>query len=149
MADKIDFEFMQKAVDCSKNAPAKATCFRVGAVLVDSKRNLIASGYTLEFGEGWHAEEVAIKKAIDAGVDIKGTTIYSSLEPCSVRKSRKSDCSSLLILKGIAQVFYALAEPPVFVVCEGENKLKKAGIKTERIKEFDEEVKEINKHLKF
>ncbi len=147
MADAIDVEFMQQAIAISKNSPAQATCFRVGAVLVSNERKFIANGFTLEFGEGSHAEAAAIKKALDAGVNIAGATIYSSLEPCSVRKSGKKDCSALLIENKIGQVFYALAEPPIFVVCEGENKLKASKIKVDKINGFDEMVKEINKHL--
>ncbi len=147
MADSADLDFMQQAIEVSEMAPALPTCFRVGAVLVDGHRKLISKGFTLEFGEGWHAEAVAIKKALDAGVDIKGASIYSSLEPCSVRKSGARDCSALLIEKGISKVFFALAEPPIFVTCEGENKLKTAGIKVEKINEFDDQVRDINGHL--
>jgi pyrimidine deaminase RibD-like protein len=147
MADAIDNEFMQQAIEVSKHAPARKNCFRVGAVLVDNNRKLISSGYTLEFGEGWHAEAAAIKKAQKSKVPVKGATLYSSLEPCSIRKSGNKDCCALLKEEGIAQVFFAMCEPPIFVNCTGESKLKEAGIKVEKIENFKDTVKEINKHL--
>jgi pyrimidine deaminase RibD-like protein len=141
MADAVDLGFMQQAINASKNSPPRANCFRVGAVLVNKHRQLISSGATLELGEGWHAEAVAIKKARDAKFTVYGGTIYSSLEPCSVRKSGGKDCVSLLIESGIAQVFYAMAEPPIFVTGIGDSKLKASGIKVEKISELEEAVK--------
>ena len=147
MTDAIDLDFMRKAIEVSREAPASPNCFRVGAVLVNDKRQLLSTGFTLEFGQGWHAEASAIKKAQDASFEVRGATIYSSLEPCSIRKSGNKDCAALLIEKGIAQVFYAMTEPPLFVNCQGESKLKAAGIQVEKVKELEEAVKEINKHL--
>ncbi len=147
MASAVDIDFIKQAIEVSKNSPAKPTCFRVGAILADKEYKFIASGYTLEFGEGWHAEAVVIKKAKDAGIKTEGAIIYSSLEPCSVRASGKKDCSALLIENDIAQVFYALAEPPIFVTCEGNKKLQEAKIKVEKINGFDQAVKDINAHL--
>jgi diaminohydroxyphosphoribosylaminopyrimidine deaminase / 5-amino-6-(5-phosphoribosylamino)uracil reductase len=147
MADAIDLNFMRQAIEISKSAPARPNCFRVGAVLVNNKRKLLSTGFTLEFGDTWHAEASAIKKAKDAKLKVRGATIYSSLEPCSVRKSGGKDCAALLIENGIAQVFYAMAEPPIFVNCQGERKLTEAGIKVEKIEELEATFKEINKHL--
>ncbi len=147
MADAIDLDFMRHAIEVSKSAPARPNCFRVGAVLVDNKRRLLSTGFTLEFGDGWHAEAAAIKKAREAKLKIYGATIYSSLEPCSIRKSGGKDCAALLIENGIAQVFYAAAEPPIFVNCQGERKLKEAGIKVEKLEELEASFREINKHL--
>ncbi len=147
MADASDLEFMKQAIEVSKKAPVRANCFRVGAVLVNNKRQIMSTGYTLEFGLGWHAEASAIKKAADANKKMRGATIYSSLEPCSVRKSGGKDCAGLLIEKGITRVLFAMAEPPIFVNCQGESKLKAAGIEVEKVEELEAAVKEINKHL--
>jgi pyrimidine deaminase RibD-like protein len=147
MADSVDLDFMRHAIEVSKKAPARPHCYRVGAVLVNDKRQLLSTGFTLELGDGWHAEAVAIKKAQKAKLNVNGATIYSSLEPCSVRKSGGKDCASLLIEKEIAQVFYAMSEPPLFVNCQGESKLKAAGIKVEKMQELEESARKINEHL--
>jgi len=145
--DSIDADFLRQAIDVSREALASMTCFSVGAVLVDKDRNFISNGFTQELGEGWHAEAVAIKKAIDTGFDPKGGTIYSSMEPCSVRASGKGDCSTLLIEKEIARVVFAFKEPPTFVIGEGKKKVEAAGIVVEQISDFEDAVIEINKHL--
>lgn len=147
MSSPKDNEFIRYAVDMSKMAPAKPTCFRVGAVLVSENQHILATGYTLELGEGWHAEAVAIKKALDKNFRVRGATMYSSLEPCSIRKSGGRDCAALLIESGIKRVVYAMAEPPIFVNCDGTSKLKAAGIEVEKVEELESLVKEVNKHL--
>jgi pyrimidine deaminase RibD-like protein len=145
--DSIDADFLRQAIDISRKAPTSMTCFSVGAVLVDRDRNFVSSGFTQELSEGWHAEAVAIKKAIDTGFNPQGGTIYSSLEPCSVRASGKGDCSTLLIEKEIARVVFAFKEPPTFVIGKGKTKLEIAGIIVEQIKDFEDAVIEINRHL--
>ncbi len=147
MANPTDLDFMRHALEISRNAPASPNCYRVGAVLVNIQGHVLSTGFTLELGEGWHAEAAAIKKAQDKGLLVRGTTMYSSLEPCSIRKSGGKDCASLLIENGIAQVFYAMSEPPLFVNCQGEKKLKEAGIIVKKIEELEAAFKEINKHL--
>ncbi len=147
MADAIDIGFLKQAIEISKQARPAMTHFSVGAVLVDKNRAFVASGFTQELGEGWHAEAAAIKKAMDTGFDPKGATIYSTIEPCSVRASGKGDCSTFLIEKGIIRVVFALSEPPIFVTCQGKSKLKAAGIKVEQIINYKDAVIAINKHL--
>ena len=59
----------------------------VGAVIVKDG-NVVASGYRGETGEGRHAEFCALKKLNDDvdNVDLSGCTVYTTLEPCSIRK---------------------------------------------------------------
>ena len=147
MSDAIDINFLKQAIETSKQVKPSLSHFSVGAILVDHNRAFIASGFTTELGDGWHAEAVAIKKAIDKGFNPKGWTIYSTMEPCSIRSSGKADCSRLLIDKGITRVVFAFNEPPVFVTCEGKNRLKAAGINVEQITDLEKAVIEINKHL--
>jgi len=147
MADSIDIGFLKQAIEISKQTRPSEARFSVGAVLVDQDRSFVASGFTGELGDGWHAEAVAIKKALDNDFNPRGATIYSSLEPCSIRASGKENCAALLIEKGIVRVIFALSEPPIFVVGEGTKKLKQAGIKIEQVNSLGKSVIEINKHL--
>jgi pyrimidine deaminase RibD-like protein len=147
MADSIDIGFLKQAIEISKQTRPSEARFSVGAVLVDQNRSFVASGFTNELGDGWHAEAVAIKKALDGGFNPKGASIYSSLEPCSIRASGKESCTALLIEKEIVRVIFALSEPPIFVVGEGAKKLKQAGIKIEQVNSLEKSVIEINKHL--
>jgi pyrimidine deaminase RibD-like protein len=121
-----DTDFLEQAIALSACAPPSATAFAVGCVIVDSDGNVIVTGYSRELGEHWHAEEVALSKA--AGTSLAGATLYSSLEPCSTRKSRPVSCTQLIIEAGIPRVVFALREPPTFVDCCGAELLAAAGV---------------------
>jgi pyrimidine deaminase RibD-like protein len=124
-----------------------STAFSVGCVIVDSQGKLIATGYSREFGDDWHAEAVAIEKANRAGIDLTGSTLYSSLEPCSIRKSGKMPCCTRIIDHHIARVVFSLAEPAVFVDCQGAETLAAAGIKVVQLAVLGPEVMAVNAHL--
>ena len=79
--------FFLEAVMLASCCPPTEGAFSVGCVVADAQGNPVASGFSREWGPEWHAEEVAIEKARRAGVSLKGGTLYSSLEPCSVRLS--------------------------------------------------------------
>jgi pyrimidine deaminase RibD-like protein len=120
-----DSDFLEQAIALAALAPPSDTAFAVGCVIVDAGV-VIATGYSRELGPHWHAEEVAFSKA--AGISLKSATLYSSLEPCSTRKSRPVSCTQLIIEAGIPRVVFALREPPTFVDCCGAELLAAAGI---------------------
>ena len=68
-----------------------------------------------------HAEEEAIQKALHAGCSLHGATIYSSMEPCSTRKSKPLSCSALILHHGLQRVVFATYEPSHFVQAAGKS----------------------------
>ncbi len=104
-------------------------------------------GYTGETALENHAEEEAITKALAAGADTRGGTIYSTIEPCTVRKSKSESCTDLIIRHGIGRVVFALREPDRFVRCEGVRCLTDAGIEVCEIADFAPDVIRINAHI--
>src|SRR5437867_2983690 len=106
-------KWLSMAIELSRRCPKADHSFAVGAVVVDGADRLLATGYSLELGPGWHAEEVALSKAAEAGLDLRGGTMFTSLEPCSVRLSGKRPCTEHLLAAGIRRVVFALAEPPL------------------------------------
>jgi pyrimidine deaminase RibD-like protein len=70
----------------------------VGAVVVKDGK-IISTGLRGETGEGRHAEFCALKKLNEDvdHVDLSGCTVYTTLEPCSERKSGKIACATRLI----------------------------------------------------
>ena len=122
-----DEKFLLQAAALATGCPPAERGFSVGAVLVKDG-NIVATGYSREGAGNMHAEEIAIAKAREIGVDVKGTTIYSSLEPCHPRLSGKPSCTQLIIEAGIARVVFTLKEPPIFVECKGEETLRGAGL---------------------
>ncbi len=141
-----DTAAMRRVVEISRRSPSRESCYRVGALLkcVDGSQ---FEGYTLETSPTHHAEQAAIHKAQQAGVEIKGATIYSSMEPCSKRSSEPMSCSELIIKYGLSRALFALYEPSHFVECHGAENLRRAGVCVTYMPQFRDDVVEVNAHL--
>ena len=97
----------------------------VGAVLVASNGSTFA-GATEPPG-GRHAEVVALDAARDAGVDLAGATVYTTLEPCS-HHGRTPPCTEALIAAGVTRVVVGIEDPDTHVAGQGIEQLRAAGI---------------------
>ncbi|KAA2253923.1 hypothetical protein F0L68_32170 [Solihabitans fulvus] len=142
-----DRRWLQRAVDLAAHCPPSATAFAVGAVIVDAAGVELATGYSRETDEHVHAEESALVKLDPADDRLPGATVYSSLEPCSVRKSRPRSCTQLILAAGVGRVVFALREPLVFVDCDGAEQLAAAGVEVVRLDEFADQVRAANPHV--
>jgi pyrimidine deaminase RibD-like protein len=94
-----------------------------------------------------HAEESALAKVDPADPRLQGATVYSSLEPCSVRRSRPATCADLIRAAGIRRVVYAWREPVLFVDGQGVEELRGAGVEVVEIGELADEARSMNRHL--
>lgn len=141
-----DDYFMEMAISEGFKAEPSMSCYRVGAVIVSSEGDVFC-GYTGENAPTNHAEEEALAKALAAGADLKGATIYSSMEPCSKRSSKPKSCSELIIENGFRRVLFAFEEPAHFVDCKGRENLLAHGIDVEVKSEFGKGVKKANEHV--
>src|SRR5258708_17045892 len=93
-----DRRWLAAAIDLSRQAPASAAAFSVGALLVAASGEVIATGYSREVDPADHAEEVTLHRA--AGAELGAATLYSSLEPCLRRAPRPASCASALTPAG-------------------------------------------------
>lgn len=141
-----DVELMQRVVEISRRSPQRASCYRVGAI-IKTKSGEIFEGYTLETSPTHHAEQAALHKALQAGADVEGATIYSSMEPCSQRSSEPESCSQLIIRHKMSRALFALYEPSHFVECHGAENLRRAGVEVVQMAQFADEVVRINSHV--
>ncbi|MDX2133066.1 MAG: bifunctional diaminohydroxyphosphoribosylaminopyrimidine deaminase/5-amino-6-(5-phosphoribosylamino)uracil reductase RibD [Planctomycetota bacterium] len=80
----------------------------VGAVLVRDGV-VLGIGHHRRFG-GVHAERAAIDAARGNGHDLRGATLYVTLEPCAA-PGRNPPCTGLVLDAGIAEVVYARSDP--------------------------------------
>lgn len=55
-------------------------------------------------------------------------SVYTTMEPCSVRTSGLAPCANALVDAKIKRCFIGVGEPDDFVQCEGAQRLKDAGI---------------------
>ncbi|WP_069650562.1 deoxycytidylate deaminase [Caloranaerobacter ferrireducens] len=121
-------EYFMEIVNVVKK---RSTCLRrqVGALIVKDKRILsagyngaptglkhcdevgctreklnIPSGQRHELCRGLHAEQNAIVHAANAGVSIKGSTIYVTMQPCVL-------CAKMIINAGITRVVFGGGYP--------------------------------------
>ena len=141
-----DRECLARAVELSRRCTPDPECYRVGAVVVTASGERY-EGYTQMTARKNHAEEEAVAAALQAGADLRGATVYSSVEPCSARSSKPESCSRLLLRLGVRKVVFGLYEPDRFVHCTGALDLRRAGIRTLYLPEFARQILDINAHL--
>src|SRR5580692_3878713 len=98
----------------------------VGCVITDEHDVIIGRGHTQGPGED-HAEIVALREARGRRFDVRGATMYSTLEPCSFH-GRTPACSKVIIDRGIARVVTGMRDPNPRVDGEGARILRNAGI---------------------
>jgi diaminohydroxyphosphoribosylaminopyrimidine deaminase/5-amino-6-(5-phosphoribosylamino)uracil reductase len=101
---------------------------RIGCVIVQDGL-VIGAGVTQAAG-GDHAEVQALKDARARGNEVRGATVYVTLEPCS-HHGRTPPCSDALLAAGVGRVIVAMQDPNPLVAGQGLAKLKAAGIAVE------------------
>lgn len=107
-----------------------------------------ATGFTGEADPAFHAEEAALAKlAGRADLDLGAATIYTSLEPCTARRSRPTACTQLILDAGIGRVVLALREPALFADCDGVATLRRAGVEVVELPGLADQVRDVNAHL--
>ena len=144
-----DAAWMRLAISLAWLCPPSRTAFSVGAVVVDADGAELSRGFSREGGDpAVHAEEVALGKVSPGEPRLAGATIYSTLEPCSERKSRPRTCTELIIAAGLRRVVIAWREPALFVAdCQGAELLARAGIQVTELPEFASDASAPNRHL--
>ncbi len=100
---------MARALALAENGLYTATPNpRVGCVIVKDGE-VIGEGWHERAGEA-HAEVNALRQAKARGRDVRGATLYSTLEPCN-HVGRTAPCAEAVIAAGIARVVAAMADP--------------------------------------
>jgi pyrimidine deaminase RibD-like protein len=127
----VDRKFCEMAIQLSKKSIAEndGKLHPYVGVVVVKNGNVVATGFRGETGKGGdHGEFCALKKVnVDVdNVDLSGCTVYTTLEPCTERKTGKTPCASRLINGKVARVVYGLADKDESVY--GHHALVEAGI---------------------
>lgn len=141
-----DLARLEQTIELAARCPRSDTAYSVGAVIV-TRDGRSFTGYSRETAPNNHAEEEAVLKAVAAGAPLEEATIYSSMEPCSDRKSKPLSCSALIIRHRMARVVFAAHEPDHFVRCSGERLLRDAGIEVSVVGSLAADALRVNGHI--
>lgn len=142
-----DRAWLLQAIDLSRRCPPVHRAYSVGAVIVDADGRKLATGYSREEHPHQHAEEAALAKLPARDTRLRGATLYTTLEPCSARRSATTTCARLAIAAGFARVVLAWREPDLFVECLGVELLTAAGIVVIELSELAPLARAVNAHL--
>ncbi len=135
-----DIKFLKEALRLAKKGTGWVNPNpMVGAVVVKNGK-IISKGYHKKFG-GPHAEIEAFNASKS---DIKGATLYVSLEPCCHLGKKTPPCTEAIIKAGIKKVVCATLDPNSQVSGQGLKKLQAFGIETVVIDELKESARELN-----
>lgn len=129
MFTKEDADFMRLAfAEAHKSLYLSNPNPRVGCVIVKAGQ-VIGTGFTQQVGLA-HAEIEALADARKHGVDLSGSTIYVSLEPCC-HVGRTPPCTHAIIAAKPARVVIAMQDPNPLVSGNGIKQMAAAGIEVE------------------
>lgn len=118
---------MREALDLAHGAIALSEPNpRVGCVILSPDGRVIGRGHTQQAG-GPHAEVMALRDAAAHGEDVRGATVYVTLEPCA-HHGRTPPCCDALVAAGVGRVIMAVEDPNPLVAGQGAQRLRSAGI---------------------
>jgi diaminohydroxyphosphoribosylaminopyrimidine deaminase/5-amino-6-(5-phosphoribosylamino)uracil reductase len=100
---------------------------RVGCLIVSADgATVLGRGHTQASG-GPHAEVMALRDASARGADVRGATVYVTLEPCA-HHGLTPPCCDALVAAGVGRVEIALGDPNPLVNGQGTARIAAAGI---------------------
>jgi len=100
---------------------------RVGCLIVSADgATVLGQGHTQAAG-GPHAEVMALRDARARGADVRGATVYVTLEPCA-HHGRTPPCCDALVAAGVGRVEIAVGDPNPLVNGQGTARIAAAGI---------------------
>jgi diaminohydroxyphosphoribosylaminopyrimidine deaminase / 5-amino-6-(5-phosphoribosylamino)uracil reductase len=148
MSAADDERWMRLAIGLAWQCPPSPTAYSVGAVIVAGDGTELSRGFSRENDPHVHAEESALGKLAPGDPRLSAAAIYSTLEPCSQRKSRPRTCTQLIIAAGIRRVVVAWREPSLFVAdCQGYELLEQAGLVVVELPGLAKQAAAPNRHL--
>lgn len=144
--DANDLKYMQLAIEQAQLSIPAPKAYCVGAVLVLDD-TVLSVGYSREIPGNTHAEECALAKLADPTMDLQQATMYTTMEPCSVRLSGNVPCVSRILEADIKRVVVGVREPPNLVTCEGIKLLEQQGVEVLIVPNVQEDCLRPNKHI--
>lgn len=143
--------YMNLAIKLALKAKAMTSPNPMVGCIITKNGKIVGKGYHKKAGMA-HAEIEALD---EAGISVKGATMYVTLEPC-VHFGRTPPCVDRIISSGIKEVIIGMLDPNPLVNGKGINILKANNIKVqvgfceEKLKRMNESfLKYITKRIPF
>lgn len=140
-------ELMRRTVDLASFAKSTSPRDPKVGVIVLLPDGTVSEAWRGQYREGEHAEYVALDKHL-AMCDLSGSTVFTTLEPCTTRTHQKVACAQRLIEARISRVFIGMLDPNPDIYGRGLKVLEDKGIQVELYPaSLRQQIKAINKEF--
>ena len=144
MGNREDIKYMRRCFQLAANGLGRTRPNPLVGCVIVKDDCIISEGFHQEYGHN-HAERNALLRTENGEREMKDTTLYVNLEPCS-HYGKTPPCADLIIEKGIKKVVCCNDDPNPLVAGKGFAKLEAAGIEVVR-HILEEEGRELNRRF--